>query len=517
MGILRLLIIVITVAMMGCASATVQKKEAAVSRPEFKKAVELTKMMPPPPPVIKREIFSEDPLADVHITIDAIRQSLSSVLYMIASEAGLNLVISPDINTTKPLTISVNMMPAKDALDIICDNAGVSYEVVGNSLRILSIVTKTYKFPYVRMNTTQSSSIGGDVFGASEANLKGDYNIKYENPPEMNDVQSQIIHGVKAILFPTAAATPQTADSSGEAVPAAAAPVAGEGSNGFFVGNEGYVYNRFTGVLKVSTSPQRMKMVDSYMKDVLSEINKQVLIEAKLVEVVLNDNSSYGINWNGVVNGATGMIGLGTTGGANFVPGGLNPVGMISSGTADDWFAFMASYGRVESVGNPRIRVMNGQSAMISSGQLIPYWEMERDEDSETNDVTITYTRVTVLDGIVMGVTAHIKEDGTITLNIVPVFSDVESVKSIYNDAGQVVASYPVINLKEAGTVLNVPSGETIVMGGLISNIETEMEEKVPMLGDIPVLGYLFKGRSKVIEKRELVIFLKTTILDGQS
>jgi MSHA biogenesis protein MshL len=208
-----------------------------------------------------------------------------------------------------------------------------------------------------------------------------------------------------------------------------------------------------------------------------------------------------------------GRISLGA---ANFANGSLDALGVISSGTGDDWFAFMATQGRIESVGNPRIRVMNGQTAMISSGQLIPYWEMEKETDEETDDVTITYTRVTVLDGVVMGVSAHIKEDDTITLNIVPVFSDVETVKTQLDTDGVIAASYPIINLKEAGTVLNVKSGSTIVMGGLISNVEVETEEKVPFFGDVPVIGHLFKGTTKSVEKRELVIFLTTTIIDGK-
>jgi MSHA biogenesis protein MshL len=141
---------------------------------------------------------------------------------------------------------------------------------------------------------------------------------------------------------------------------------------------------------------------------------------------------------------------------------------------------------------------------------------MEKETDEETDDVTITYTRVTVLDGVVMGVSAHIKEDDTITLNIVPVFSDVETVKTQLDTDGVIAASYPIINLKEAGTVLNVKSGSTIVMGGLISNVEVETEEKVPFFGDVPVIGHLFKGTTKSVEKRELVIFLTTTIIDGK-
>ena len=502
MDIRKILILALSLILFGCAATGDQANKAVSSAPKFSKAEPPLELMPPPPPVIKREVIKRDPLADVFISIDAVSETLSSILYMIASEAGLNLIISPDINVKTPFTITVNHMPARDALDIISDNTGIYYEVSGNSLKIVSTVTKTFKFPYVRMQTTQSSQVGGDVFGSTEANLRGDYSIKYENTPEANDVLGQIENDVQAIIGGRTSDADMATASTGKSA-----------SGSYFNGKEGYVFNKFTGVMKVTTSPAKMKMIQSYMDDVLAEMGKQVLIEAKLVEVVLNDSSAYGINWRGALNGNIGGISLGA---ANFANGTLDAFGIITSGTGDDWFAFMATQGRIESVGNPRIRVMNGQTAMISSGQLIPYWEMEKETDEETDDITVTYTRVTVLDGVVMGVSAHIKEDDTITLNIVPVFSDVETVKTQVDTDGVIVASYPVINLKEAGTVLNVKSGNTIVMGGLISNVEVESEEKVPFFGDVPVIGNLFKGQSKSVEKRELVIFLTTTIIDAK-
>ncbi|XOB95248.1 hypothetical protein ACMC5U_10070 [Deferribacteres bacterium DY0609] len=466
------------------------------------------KLLSPPPPVYKTEIAEYDPMDDTYVTLDSVEESLSSILYMIASEAGLNLIISPDINVKNPFTITVNNMPARDALDIIAENTGIYYEVTGSSLKMLGSVTKTFKFPYVRMKTTQNSEIGGDVFGSAEANLRGDYSLKYENLPESSDVQTQIINSVHAIIF-----AGETEDILGSRVGETNA--IGSGS-GHFRGAEGYIFNRFTGILKVTTTPKKMKIVSSYMEDVIRELNKQVLIEAKLVEVTLNDTSAYGINWRGTADGKSIGLSLGTDGGAAVLPGGLTAVGAISSFDYSDWFAFMAAYGRVESVGNPRIRVMNGQSAMITSGQLKPFWEMERETDDDTDDVTVTYTRVTVLDGIMLGVTPHVKEDGTITLNIVPVFSDVEETpEQQLDENGVVVASYPNINLKEAGTVLNLESGSTVVMGGLISNVETEDETKVPLLGDVPFLGYLFKSKYKYTQKRELVIFLTATIISG--
>lgn len=521
MVIRKLLTVLIAFTIISCTAATQPVKDETAAKPAAVKGPSAVKLPPPPPPVIKPEIRKEDPLENVKVTINAVQGSLSSILYMIASDAGLNLVISPEIDVKRKFTINVTDMPARDALDMIADNAGVSYSISGTSLKVAGYVTKTFKFPYVRMNTDQKSEIGGDVFGSTGTSLSGDYTLKYENPKQINDVQSQIIYGLKAILFPeteTGQGARKIRTTSKSSTGTSGNSSSSEDyleNSGYFQGSEGYLFNRFTGILKVTTTPSKMKVVANYMHDVVTELDKQVLIEAKMVEVVLNNSSAYGINWQSMIDGNPGTLSLGTTGGTTSLIDGLTPVGIITNGSLNKWFAFMASHGRVESVGNPRIRVMNGQAAMISSGQLIPYWEMNSETDADTNQTSVNYKRVTVLDGVVLGVTAHVKENGTITLNIVPVFSDVESVKTQYNQAGEVVASYPVVNLKEAGTVLNVKSGNTIIMGGLITNVETEKEEKVPVLGDIPLLGYLFKGKSKVTEKRELVIFLKTTIING--
>ncbi len=97
MVIRKLLIILLAVAVFGCTSATKQKQEAATAKPDFKNALVMKDLLPPPPPVIKEEVLENDPLEDVLITIDAVEESLSSVLYMVAAEAGLNLIISPPI------------------------------------------------------------------------------------------------------------------------------------------------------------------------------------------------------------------------------------------------------------------------------------------------------------------------------------------------------------------------------------------------------------------------------------
>ncbi len=547
-----ILAVILTLSVISCAS--VEKMKTTVLPAAEKKPVETPAARPaamlPPPPVVKETVITADPLENVYVSIDSVNQTLSSILYMIAAEAGLNLIISPDVNVSKPFTLTVKRMPARDALKAITENAGVYYQIDGNSLKIKSVITKMFKMPYVRTTPSQSSLIGGDIFGASgdeNTFIHGDYTLEYKSDKNRGDIQDQIIGHVRSIMFPDSADEPapavtaaqpgqpgaqETLQSALSQIPALQSSSASKKSpaaqqtgatsssasgGSYFKGTQGYNYNIFTGILRVTTTPDKMKEIEEFLAEILKELNKQVLIEARLVEVVLNDSSAYGINWTGDLfqSDYSGTFNLGYAN--NALLGGLSPIGTITGGNVSKFLTFMASQGRVESVGNPRLRVMNGQSAMISSGQLLPYWEITKDDETSDGVTTTTYTydRVMVLDGLILGVTPHIKDDGTVTLNIVPIFSDVEDEKTIINADGETVASYPIVNMKEAGTVLNMKSGSTVVMGGLISNVQTTLEEKIPFLGDIPVLGNLFKGKAKKTEKRELVIFLTTTIIDG--
>lgn len=538
-----ILILILAFLSVSCAEVTSADKPSAAD--DATKMLPPQSIAPPPPPVVKQASLAADPLDGINISIDAVNETFSSVMYMVATETGLNLIMSPDVDISKPFTLTVKNMPAKQVLDIIAENAGIYYSIEGNALKIKQVITQSFKIPYINTNTDQSSVVGGDIFGSSDSSsttfIHGDYTINYSTPASKSSIQDQIIGHIKAVMFPdentntsntqssTDAAVPQTGSAtntstsskstksnSSKTTKSTSGNSASTVDDSYSKGNEGYYFNRFTGLLTITTTPPKMKIIDNFLKNILKELNKQVLIEARLVEVVLNNNNAYGINWSGKLLGNSTTLNMGYEATKQTLANSLNPVGVIyNSKDMSDLFAFMSSQGRVETVGNPRLRVMNGQSAMISSGQLLPYWELSTSTNSDTNTDTVNYSRVMVLDGLILGVTPYIKDDNTVTISIVPIFSSVESEKILTNSAGETVASYPIVNMKEAGTVLNMNSGNTVVMGGLISNVENNVEYKVPFLSNIPFLGNIFKSKSKTSEKRELVIFLTTTVIDG--
>ena len=247
-------------------------------------------------------------------------------------------------------------------------------------------------------------------------------------------------------------------------------------------------------------------------------VSRQVLIEAKILEVTLNDDHALGVSWEAVAdsilkNGDQLLLQQ-TLGLSGAVAGTVQY-------TTNNFSAVVTALdeaGDVDTLSNPRIKVLSGQSALISSGKLVPFWEKEVQTNQGTggsaSNTEVTYNRRDVLHGISMGVTPTILDDGRIMLNVIPITSSIEDVIEHYDENGNSVASAPVLNIKEAGTVIFAKDNQMVLIGGLINNTVSTQEEKLPLLGDIPYLGQLFTQTLKKDEKRELVILLKLNVIE---
>ena len=246
------------------------------------------------------------------------------------------------------------------------------------------------------------------------------------------------------------------------------------------------------------------------------QFNKQILIEAKILEVSLNKSHQLGINWDVVGKsvfspGDTLEIGqsLGLT---SAVAGTMT----YSSNNFNALINAIDENGKIDTLSNPRIKVLNGQSAIISSGKLVPYWEKQVDttQGTATSDTQVTYNRRDVLDGVTMGVTPTIMSNGRIMLNITPISSSIEGEKEYFDENGNSVATAPIINIKEAGTIIFAKNNDLVLIGGLISNSVSKQDTSVPYLSDIPYFGSLFKRVEDTKEKKELVILLRIKVIE---
>jgi len=276
--------------------------------------------------------------------------------------------------------------------------------------------------------------------------------------------------------------------------------------------NGRYSLNRISGTLYVRDRPQVIAAVSRMINHLKEVLNKQILIEAKIIEVSLSDNYSYGIDWNMLREEMGKTTRLDSA--AWSLTGGLVLSGISKSFDIEATIDALKTFGHTRIVSNPVIRCKNGRPAVISVGTSITYKKdvsvtttSFSDESQNTTDVEVS----TVFDGLVLGVVPFVDGDGNISLMINPIKSDVDpdSIKAVQVDVNSNESiSLPKVGIKEISTTISLHSGDIVFLGGLIDRHKQKIKKGVPFLSSIPLVGYLFKNDEYRDETRELVIVL---------
>ena len=311
-----------------------------------------------------------------------------------------------------------------------------------------------------------------------------------------------------------------------------------------------FTVDKNIGMVTVTAPRPILDKIDDYFTTLKKQLYRQITIEAKIIEVVLKEGSSIGINWSEVLKNfsLSGMIQFGSqalggqvwpyiysgddnksyysydsSGGA--LPDGsysntYDPTRFVSKVTMDNksfsvFLNALQEEGETKVLSNPKISVMNGQPSLITVGRNVTYIDnIESDIDTDTGVVTWTVNTERILSGVGMALTGTIINEDEVIMNLVPVTSElVEPI--VYKDVGSYggTVGLPVINIREMSTTVKVKNGEMLVIGGLISDDRDESGEFLPILGEIPVIKYLFGYEEKLHTKRELIILLKPIVL----
>jgi general secretion pathway protein D/MSHA biogenesis protein MshL len=262
---------------------------------------------------------------------------------------------------------------------------------------------------------------------------------------------------------------------------------------------------------------------------------QQVNIEAKIIEVYLQDNSKLGLNWDDLLGGEKSLSSTISFGNAGQVYPYNSPRPDISvynntfisrvtidSLNFDVFLNALNKQGDTHVLANPKITVLNGQPALISVGKDIAYIKtVTREKDDESGDVTYTAETGNVVQGIALGVMASVLDTNRVVLHLTPITTDLEGLTSTgdipMTTIGQgdtaMSLGLPKIKVREMSTMVEVQNGEMLIIGGLIDSLEGNTGSFAPVVGDIPVLKYLFGYEEKTIQKRELVILLTPRII----
>lgn len=395
------------------------------------------------------------------ISIDIKAAEISNVLRLLSKQTDLNIVASRDV--TGPVTVSLTNVTIKEALDMIVKANGYDYSVRGEVI----MVKPREKFELPELETKV-------------------FRLKYVDANNLKETLSQMISEKAKLQVFNQDFNPPQDPGDGQAV----------------------ARRNRSSVLVVTDMPANLQQVEA-MVAALDVPTAQIMIEAKLLEISPQNEDKMGIDWSKTINASifkevllpsgkpfqyTAEVPL-TGGGVNF--------GTLNFGEYNAVLDFLKSNTNSKLVSNPRILAMDNQEATISVGTNVPIPQINRGVGGQGDVVTFQYRDV----NISLRVTPHVAEDQTITLFVNPVIEEI---------TGEVVAGEnraPVTSKREVETVVNLKSNDTMVIGGLIKESSIEQTDKVWLLGDMPLIGNLFRHKTKSVRQTDLLIFITPRLM----
>ena len=456
----------------------------------------------PQPVAIKEE--------SVH-TVVASGVSARELLFALTRDAELNLDIDDDVDGL--VTINAVNQPFSMILERIARSVNLRYEMSNDVLRISKDkpFLRNYTIDYLNMTRTStgtvnvSTQLGSTGGGAGDGGSAGGSNGSETAlvSEASNQFWASLENNVKGILG-------ESASSSSEA--------------------QSSVYvNKEAGLLTVRATGQQHQEINQFLKEVSNSAQRQVLIEATIAEVTLNEEFQAGIDWSLVQQNSNGTASFDQVlTGAQISPDNSFSLDLTNFNFFGDSLNLtlraLETFGDVSIMSSPKVMALNNQTALLKVVDNFVYFTLSVDVDpgDADSDSVVTYESElhTIPVGFVMTVTPFVNEQGAVTLNVRPTISRVVGTVDDPNPELQrqgVVNSIPVVQVREVESVLKVNSGEIAVIGGLMQDEISESTNAIPLLGQVPLLGPLFRYQENKKTKTELVIFLKPVVIDHAS
>jgi general secretion pathway protein D len=494
--------------------------------------------LPKPKPAAKAETYS--------VVVNNV--PVAELLFALARDAKINVDVHPGIRGSVTLNAIDQTLP--QLLSRIAKQTDMRWELEGPNLLVMpdSPFLRIYKIDYVNVERTSSGqiSVSGQISsgtssgsgGASSGSNASSAGVQNRSD---NKFWSTIVGNVRDILRDTDKLIPGVGAGAGAAAaPAAAPPAVAAGTAAAAPGSAipslqapaqqgatfreaaSVIANAEAGVLIVRATSRQHESIQEFLDQVLVSAKRQVMIEATIAEVTLNNNYQQGINWNLFRRGAAGTrAAQGATGTTTANPSGSF---FVLNYVADSFTAslqLLESFGTVRVLSSPKISVINNQSAILKVVDNLVYFTIKTDTIAATATgaatTAFTATPNVVPVGFVMNVTPQIASDDTILLNLRPAVTRILSYVTDPTPGLAVANRIPQIQTREMESLIKVASGETAVMGGLIQDSINNNEDSIPGVNRVPLFGELFTQRNNTNAKTELVIFLRPLVLRDAS
>lgn len=483
-----------------------------------------------------------DPLENRVVTINMYDADVGRLLWSLADQLGMNLIVDPKVLAQdQRASLYLRNVTAREVYNHILQAFDLHGEMRGGALVVGQMEERIFNIEMLNANSSLDLSTGGDVFGAGlqggsagggGQSLRGML-VMEGSVGKANDPYKQLDAAIAAILEEDKNQA-QTDDKKPKPDMAR------------------YNLDPMTGSLYVRARPSQVRAIAELVQQNKQMLGRQVLIEAQLIDVSLNDGFEFGVDWTLLRNRLAGVYGndplqlspVGPIGEDGVIPPAFPagtehtleprsitiPAQLIGSaagrgtGLAYAGSTFSAAlnmlreFGNVKVLSNPSVRVRNGTPAYLSVGANIRYVaESSTTFSNPGGGATNTSSDVqtdSLFSGVVVGVAPMIHEDGTVELLVHPMQTEVVpgSLALVPVGAGSSV-TLPVINVKGLTTTLNLNDGDTVLLGGLIDQQMSGNDRGIPGVSDVPGLGNLFGSKSNGHSSRELVVVLRVRVL----
>lgn len=462
----------------------------------------------------------ENEALNKRVSVNINNMPIGTFLSSIARQSKINFIMDNEKYAEKKVTASLKDVTAKEALDTLLRVQGLTYQRIGKSDNYV-----------ITQRSEESPDLITKVFTLNYVSLQP---------------QSTMAQNLQTIMPADSTSTALGSGSSGlSSVNVFDSSSSSTGGPGFTLGSGGGSSSGSSGsndgsaildVIKSVLSPKGRIAVDArtnklivsdvpevfpQIEAILAELDvkaPQILIEAQIVEVSKSSGFDVGFNWN-----IEGSFNAGKTdvpwtwfkkdSSGNILKWfGAKGDGGTGSGWNLDFeslsvvFKALMSNGEARSLGKPKVITMNNSPAVITSSREAAVSNVTKNTNSGSDTSYSGVERKTV--GLKLTVTPQVNKEGYVTLTVAPSYSDLVPSESLAKDQ----ESYDTVT-RAVATLVRVKSGQTIVLGGLLQSSEKETVTKVPVLGQIPVLGWLFTSKQKTKTTTDLVIFLTPTVL----
>ncbi|MBP8168384.1 MAG: secretin N-terminal domain-containing protein [Azonexus sp.] len=518
--------------------------------------VQQTLALPKPRAMPKAETYS--------VVVNNVQ--VRDLLFALARDAKVNVDIHPGIAGVVTLNAIDQTLP--QLLTRISKQVDMRFEMDGPNLSVMqdSPFLKHYKVDYVNMSRnvtgtvstnsqiatgTQSASgsSGTGATGTAGGSSGNVSNTRIDNASK-NQFWESLEKNIKDLLretdkvFPEgssetvveqssaqnstgAAALPQgTGQRAAQAIANALQNNPTPGSSSQAVGNSvvrrntfreaaSVIMNAESGVVTVRATQRQHEKIQEFLDRVINSARRQVLIEATIIEVVLKDGYEQGIDWTALSSGGiVKVLSRQTNGTANLsYDKGSNPTAIIN---------LLETFGTTKVLSSPRLSVLNNQTALLKVVENVVYFNVK----SEISGTTVagvtppkafTTTPQTVSVGLVLSVTPQVSDNDSVTLNVRPTITSIGAMVPDPNPDLIISNLVPQIRVREIESVMRVASGNIAILGGLMEDKISYQNQRIPIIGQIPLVGELVNSRNNQAQKSELVIFLRPVVIKDAS